>query len=56
MYDIGYEEYVYGDGITIIEWAEKISDILPQKRYNITISKDYDKDNDFRYINIDKYE
>jgi len=30
--DIAVEEYIYGDGVTIIEWAEKITNILP-KRY-----------------------
>lgn len=30
LIDIGYEEYFYGDGIIIIEWAEKIRDILPE--------------------------
>ena len=55
MYDIGYEEYVYSEGITIIEWAEKIADILPKKRYNITITKDYEKDDDFRYIEIERF-
>jgi tRNA threonylcarbamoyladenosine biosynthesis protein TsaE len=29
--DMGYEEYFYGDGIIVIEWAEKIRDILPAK-------------------------
>lgn len=52
MYEIGYEEYVYGDGITIIEWPEIISEILPEKRYDITISKDYTKHDDFRFIEI----
>lgn len=55
MYEIGYEEYVYGDGITIIEWPEKIKEILPEKRYDITISKDYSKHDDFRSIEIVKY-
>ncbi len=27
--DLGYEEYFYGDGVIVIEWAEKIKDILP---------------------------
>jgi len=30
LIDMGYEEYFYGDGIIIIEWAEKIRDILPE--------------------------
>ena len=54
MYEIGYEEYVYGDGITLIEWSEKISDILPQDRYEITIKKNYDKHEDFREINVER--
>lgn len=29
--DMGYEEYFYGDGIIVIEWAEKIKDILPEE-------------------------
>ena len=29
--DIAVEEYIYGDGVAIIEWAEKIKGILPKK-------------------------
>lgn len=54
MYEIGFEEYVYGSGITIIEWSDKIKEILPQKRYDITISKDYEKHENFRYIEIEE--
>ena len=56
MYEVGFEEYVYSDGITVIEWSDKIRDILPEKRYEILISKDYDKHEDFRYIQIKKRE
>lgn len=35
--NIGLLEYIYGDGISLIEWAEKIEEILPQKRINIKI-------------------
>lgn len=28
--DLGYEEYFYGDGVTIIEWADKIEELLPK--------------------------
>lgn len=54
MYEIGYEEYIYGDGLTLIEWSEKISDILPLERYEITIKKNYDKHEDFREINVER--
>ncbi len=54
MYEIGYEEYVYGDGISVIEWAENIKEILPQKRYEITIKKDYEKGENYREIAIER--
>jgi tRNA threonylcarbamoyladenosine biosynthesis protein TsaE len=34
---LGYEEYFYGNGITLIEWAEKIRDFLPEKRMEINL-------------------
>ncbi len=40
MYDIGYEEYIDGDGVCLIEWAELIEDIIPQNAVWITIEKD----------------
>lgn len=29
MYELGYEEYFYGDGVSIVEWADKIMEIIP---------------------------
>ena len=54
MYEIGYEEYVYGDGISVIEWPELISEILPEERYDITISKNFEMHADFREITREK--
>lgn len=54
MYEIGYEEYVYGDGVTVIEWPQLIDEILPEKRYNVTINKDYGKHDNYRIISIEK--
>jgi tRNA threonylcarbamoyladenosine biosynthesis protein TsaE len=34
---LGYEEYFYGNGITLIEWAEKIKIFLPQERIEIDL-------------------
>ncbi|NQV04541.1 MAG: tRNA (adenosine(37)-N6)-threonylcarbamoyltransferase complex ATPase subunit type 1 TsaE [Candidatus Omnitrophica bacterium] len=33
--DIAVEEYIYGDGVAIVEWAEKIKDILPEKHITV---------------------
>lgn len=43
MYDLGYEEYINGDGVTIIEWSEKIKEILPKERISIYIKRDNEK-------------
>ena len=34
----GYEEYFYGDGVTVIEWADKIRTLLPKKYIEIKLS------------------
>ena len=52
MDEIGYEDYVYGDGVSMIEWANLIEDILPEKRRNILIEKDLEKGFDYRRITI----
>jgi tRNA threonylcarbamoyladenosine biosynthesis protein TsaE len=30
--DLGYEEYFYGDGVVVVEWAEKIKSVLPVEK------------------------
>ena len=35
--DMGYEEYFFGEGVSVIEWADKIKDILPEKALFISI-------------------
>ena len=52
MYEIGYDEYIDGDGVCVIEWAELIEDILPRRRYNITINTDTEKGSGYRKITI----
>lgn len=39
---IGGEEYLFGDGIILIEWSEKIQDLLPQETIYVTISLESD--------------
>lgn len=52
MDEIGYEDYFYGKGLTMIEWANLIEEILPSKRKEITIEKDLEKGFDYRRITI----
>lgn len=54
MEEIGYEDYFYGEGVCLIEWANLIEDILPAELTVIRIEKDLDKGFDYRRITIDK--
>jgi tRNA threonylcarbamoyladenosine biosynthesis protein TsaE len=49
MYDLGYDEYIYSEGVTIIEWSHNIVGILPEERINIEIQR---LDDQRRLINI----
>lgn len=54
MDEIGFEDYVYGEGVCLIEWANLIDEILPEKRTEITIEKDLENGFDFRRITIEE--
>lgn len=56
MDEIGYEDYFYGEGLCMIEWANLIEEILPPKRKEITIEKDLEKGFDYRKITIKEVE
>ena len=43
MDEIGFDDYIYGDGLCLIEWADLIEEILPEKRVAIRIEKDLEK-------------
>lgn len=54
MDEIGYEDYFYGEGLCMIEWANLIEEIIPEHHKEITIEKDLEKDFDYRRIIIEK--
>lgn len=54
MDEIGYEDYVYGEGVSLIEWANLIEEILPKTRKEIIIEKDLEKGFDYRRITINE--
>jgi len=56
MEEIGYDDYFFGQGICLIEWAKLIREILPEKRISVTIEKDLDKGFDYRRITIEEIE
>lgn len=52
MEEIGYEDYFYGDGLTMIEWANRIEELVPMPHREIVIEKDLTRGFDFRRITI----
>jgi len=54
MYEIGCEEYFYGEGVCFIEWAQLIREMIPENAVTITIEKDLEKGFDYRKITISK--
>ncbi len=52
MEEIGYEDYFYGDGACMIEWAELIEELIPANAVKVCISKDLQKGTDYRLITV----
>lgn len=53
MEEIGYDDYFFGDGVCLIEWAELIADILPEEHISIKIEKDLSQGFDYRRITVE---
>ena len=56
MEEIGYDDYFFGEGVCLIEWAEKIRELLPEKVIRITIEKQLEKGFDYRTFIIEGME
>ena len=52
MEEIGYEDAFYGQGLTLIEWASRIEEILPDHYREVLIEKEPEKGFDYRRITI----
>ena len=55
VYAIGFDDYIFSDAVSIIEWANYIEEILPKEYLHIHISKDINKDENYRKITITPY-
>ena len=54
MDEVGYEDYIYGEGVSLIEWANLITEILPEHYRQITIEKNPEKGFDYRKITTEE--
>jgi tRNA threonylcarbamoyladenosine biosynthesis protein TsaE len=55
IYAIGFDEYIFSEGVSVIEWANYIEEILPNEYLHIYIEKDFSKGENFRKISITPY-
>lgn len=55
VYAIGFDDYIFSDAVSIIEWANYIEEILPKDLLHIRIEKDLSKGEDYRKITITPY-
>lgn len=49
---IGYEDYFFGKGVCLVEWANNVEDVIPEYAKWITIEKDLEKGFDYRKITV----
>ena len=54
MEEIGYDDYFFGNGVCLIEWAELIEELLPVQRTAVRIEKDLEKGFDYRKITVEE--
>ena len=54
MYAIGFDDYLFGEGVCLIEWPEMIDDLLPEDVIAVKISKDTSKGVDYRSITVER--
>ena len=55
IYAIGFDDYIFSDAVSIIEWANYIEDILPKEYLHIYIEKNLDNGENFRTITLTPY-
>ena len=56
MDEIGYEDCFFGEGVSLVEWADMIEPVMPKETVWVTIEKDLSKGTDYRKITIESTE
>ena len=53
MYEIGFEDYFYGQGVCLVEWSQLIEELIPEDAIQVVIEKNLDKGLDYRRITVE---
>ena len=54
MDEIGYEDYLFGEGVCLIEWASRIEELIPESAIHIIIEKDLSKGFEYRRVVVEE--
>ena len=54
MDEIGYEDYFFGEGVCLIEWASRIKELIPESANRITIEKDLSRGFEYRRVVVEE--
>lgn len=54
MYEVGIDDYLFGEGVCLIEWPERVEDLLPESVIRVRIEKNGEKGDDYREITIER--
>ncbi len=52
MYELGYEEYFFGDGVCLVEWPQNIVELIPGSARRVRFSRDPSRGDDYRRIEL----
>lgn len=48
LFELGYEDYFFGEGVTVVEWADKVADLMPDD--TLWIHLDYLKPSENNHV------
>ncbi len=54
MDEIGYEDYFFGEGVCLIEWASRIEELIPESAIHIIIEKDLSRGFEYRRVVVEE--
>ena len=54
MEEVGIDEFFYGSGVCLIEWASLIAELIPEDAWHVHIEKDPEKGDDYRKLTIQR--
>ncbi len=53
--EIGIEDYLFGQGVCLIEWASVIEELLPAERTTVTLRRVPERGSDYRQIRVERF-